>query len=59
MANIAISDLCPTGANLFQDSESFLNNLTDEELNNTHGGIIWTVVIATAIILTTVSQDAN
>lgn len=38
MANIAISDLCPIGSNLFQDSESFLNELSDVEINSTHGG---------------------
>ncbi|MBD2532707.1 hypothetical protein H6G97_25240 [Nostoc flagelliforme FACHB-838] len=38
MANIAISDLRPTGANLFQDSESFLNELTEQEIADVLGG---------------------
>lgn len=38
MANIAISDLRPIGANLFQDSESFLNDLTEEEGADVLGG---------------------
>ena len=38
MASIAISNLHPAGADLFMDSESFMNELTDEQLNMTHGG---------------------
>ncbi|NEP53467.1 MAG: hypothetical protein F6K65_33595 [Moorea sp. SIO3C2] len=33
MANIAISDLNPVGANLFDDSESFLMDLSDDQLD--------------------------
>jgi hypothetical protein len=32
MATIKIHDLNPAGSELFQDSESFLNELTDAEL---------------------------
>ena len=38
MANINISDLCPAGADLFLDSESYLNDLTEGEMTNTLGG---------------------
>jgi hypothetical protein len=38
MANITISDLRPAGADLFSDSESYLNELSDSELNTTKGG---------------------
>jgi Mg-chelatase subunit ChlD len=38
MAKIAISNLRPAGAELFVDSESYLNELTDAEMNMTHGG---------------------
>ncbi|MEH2072416.1 MAG: hypothetical protein V7K47_30420 [Nostoc sp.] len=38
MATIKIHDLSPAGSELFQDSESFLNELTDEELT-VHGGL--------------------
>jgi hypothetical protein len=38
MATIKISDLHPTGADLFQDSENYLNELTDDELDLTQGG---------------------
>jgi len=38
MANITISELRPAGTELFLDSESFINELTDEELNLTKGG---------------------
>ena len=35
MANINISDLRPAGADLFLDSESYLNDLTEGEMTNT------------------------
>ncbi len=39
MANINISDLRPAGADLFLDTESYLNDLTEGEMTNTLGGI--------------------
>ncbi|MEH1853590.1 MAG: hypothetical protein V7L11_18400 [Nostoc sp.] len=42
MANIKINNLNTAGSDLFNDSESFLNELTDSELNMTQGGSsIW------------------
>lgn len=38
MATIQISNLRPTGSELFGDSESYLNELTNDELTMTHGG---------------------
>ena len=38
MANIDISDLSPAGADLFLDSESYLNDLTEGEMTKTLGG---------------------
>ena len=38
MATIKISDLHSAGSELFMDSESYLNELTHEEMNMTHGG---------------------
>jgi hypothetical protein len=38
MATIKISDLHSAGSELFMDSESYLNELTNEELNMAHGG---------------------
>jgi hypothetical protein len=38
MANIDISDLRPAGADLFLDSESYLNDLTEGEMTNILGG---------------------
>jgi hypothetical protein len=40
MATIKISDLRPAGTELFQDSESFLNELTEPETGNLLGGIL-------------------
>ncbi|MEH2205416.1 MAG: hypothetical protein V7K53_15260 [Nostoc sp.] len=39
MANILISELRPAGAELFYGSESFMNDLTDSELDITKGGM--------------------
>jgi hypothetical protein len=39
MSNISISDLSVTGFELFTDSESFLNELTNDKLNIINGGI--------------------
>jgi len=33
MSSIKVIDLCPTGAELFHDSESFLNELSDDEMS--------------------------
>ena len=38
MATIKIVDLSPVGSEFFADSESYLNELTDDELNMTQGG---------------------
>ncbi|MBD2002731.1 MULTISPECIES: hypothetical protein [Cyanophyceae] len=38
MATIKITNLHPTGSELFHDSESYLNELTDDELNLPGGG---------------------
>jgi len=38
MANIHISELNPVGSELFQDSESFLNELSDNTSLSVHGG---------------------
>jgi DNA replication initiation complex subunit (GINS family) len=39
MSNIKISELQPTGLELFQDCESFINELTDQEIGSIKGGI--------------------
>ncbi|MDJ0741827.1 MAG: hypothetical protein QNJ32_00540 [Xenococcaceae cyanobacterium MO_167.B27] len=38
MADIKLSELCPAGSELLQDSESFLTELRDQELENVVGG---------------------
>ncbi|MGB7444062.1 MAG: hypothetical protein WA919_23600 [Coleofasciculaceae cyanobacterium] len=40
MSKIKIHDLRPTGADLFDDSESFLNELSNDELNQAVGGLV-------------------
>ena len=39
MANITIVDIKPAGFELFSDSESFIKELNDDELNNLFGGL--------------------
>ena len=53
MANITISDLRPAGADLFSDSESYMHDLTDNELNVTQGGLSLPCVIIITITITT------
>ena len=43
MAYITISDLRPAGSDLFVDSESFMSELTDDELG-LQGGGFWATV---------------
>lgn len=38
MANIKVSELHAAGSELFQDSESFLNDLNDMDTTSVHGG---------------------
>jgi hypothetical protein len=38
MAEIKITELRPTGSELFEDSETFLKELNDEEMTVTLGG---------------------
>ena len=42
MANIKVSDLQPSGYDLFSDSESFLSDISDNELHISGGDIPWT-----------------
>lgn len=65
MANITISNLRPAGADLFDSSESYLQELSDMELLDTNGGATPFVAgliiglatgIATSIALTTLAK---
>lgn len=38
MAEIKLSELSPAGSELLQDSENFLNELSDREIENVIGG---------------------
>ncbi|UJS05377.1 class IIb bacteriocin, lactobin A/cerein 7B family [Cylindrospermopsis raciborskii] len=51
MANISISDLRPAGVDFFSDSESFLDDLNDNELYNVSGGSPLLVPLGLAVIL--------
>lgn len=41
MANIKIHNFRSAGSELFNDSESYLNDLVDPELSATQGGTSW------------------
>lgn len=43
MASIKISNLQPAGSDFFNDSESFMSELTDSEIVNTQGGLNITI----------------
>lgn len=57
MASITILDLRPTGSDLFSDSESFFNDLSEEEAYQTHGGWVSTpyCVVGSVIAVTVVA----
>jgi hypothetical protein len=55
MATIKISELRPAGSEFFQDSESFLNELNDQEVLTTVGG----GTVASAISQATVSAGIS
>lgn len=46
MATIQISNLKPTGYELFSDSESYMIDLSDNELGNVNGGILLPTVLS-------------
>ncbi|MEH2296942.1 hypothetical protein [Nostoc sp.] len=46
MASITISELRPAGIDLFHDSESFFSELTDADLDLTHGGITPALILS-------------
>jgi|GEM_PF-2531677 lactobin A/cerein 7B family class IIb bacteriocin len=50
MATIAINELRPAGYDFFSDSESFLGDLSEQELNNVNGGTspVFSAIIETA-----------
>ncbi|BAY76950.1 hypothetical protein NSTC745_06970 [Nostoc sp. DSM 114161] len=52
MATIKIHDLSPAGSELFQDSESFLNELTDEELGVNGGLRVASVTVTVTVTWT-------
>ncbi|QLE39980.1 class IIb bacteriocin, lactobin A/cerein 7B family [Nostoc sp. C052] len=46
MATIKINNLNAAGSDLFNDSESYLNELTNEEVTSINGGIVPLIVSA-------------
>ena len=50
MANIKITEVTPSGSDLFADSESYLTELSETELNNTKGGFWWMVIFLATVV---------
>lgn len=46
MANILINELCVTGFDLLSDTESYLNEINDNEIDLTRGGFTTSPVCA-------------
>ena len=49
MASIKIDNLQPAGSDLFNDSESYLNELNNQELDFVNGGSIIIIIIVTKV----------
>ncbi|MBC1236971.1 MULTISPECIES: bacteriocin [Nostoc] len=58
MANIKLHDLSPAGSELFEDSESFLNELNTEELTHVNGGLLSITITITITITVTLAKAA-
>ena len=63
MAVIKISELRPAGSELFQDSESFLNELNDQEMSTLGGGDLFisqaTLSIGISILTASLVTKSN
>lgn len=46
MATIKISDLRPTGSDLFSDSEGYMNDLGESEFDGIYGGLTPALVLS-------------
>ncbi|MEH1853588.1 MAG: class IIb bacteriocin, lactobin A/cerein 7B family [Nostoc sp.] len=53
MATIKINNLNAAGSDLLNDSESYLNALTDEEINMTNGGFTPILIVYGCAVLAT------
>ena len=56
MATINISDLRPTGSELFSDSEGYMNNLGDSEFDSINGGLIPALIVSVTVNVARVSS---
>jgi hypothetical protein len=55
MAEIKIKDLRPAGSEFFVDSESYLSELSEDELNITGGGDFATFASLSAVVFLSLS----
>ena len=60
MAEIKLSNLNPAGSELLQDSESFLNELNEQEMGDIVGGSrSFTIVNITGTVATEIGNTVN
>ncbi|MDZ8065174.1 MAG: hypothetical protein RMY64_05950 [Nostoc sp. DedQUE08] len=52
MATINISDLRPTGSDLFSDSEGYMDDLVDSDIGAIKGGLVGLIVVGTIVLAT-------
>jgi hypothetical protein len=57
MATINIADVKPLGFNLLSEEESFLNDLSEEQVSLTYGGVIPVVWIGFSLAAAAVGHD--
>ncbi|MCU0532337.1 MAG: hypothetical protein MUD14_00295 [Hydrococcus sp. Prado102] len=57
MANIAISDLRPSGFQLISDNESYLRELSDIEFTTTQGGSTLPCFVAVSFLASVVAGE--
>jgi hypothetical protein len=55
MAKLKINELKVTGSELFEDSETFLTELTNEEIATAMGGRIYSPTVGTTTIIISIS----
>ncbi|MDZ8035911.1 hypothetical protein [Nostoc sp. DedSLP04] len=52
MATINISDLRPTGSDLFSDPEGYMDDLVDSDIGAIKGGLVGLIVVGTIVLAT-------
>lgn len=59
MSTISISNLSPTGFNLFSDAENYLDELSDSDLTEITGGVATPTISLIAVSIISVAGSAG